>query len=141
MGRAVSIAKLAGLKPNEASFVIEYSRDFNERRAAKVSGFEADKGPKLLNKREIADAIERIVEARLEAVDIDAEWVLLAAYDNYRLALYGDNINAANTALKLIGTNHMVDAFAAKRVELSTDEAIKERLQRGRERARKVSFL
>jgi phage terminase small subunit len=124
-----------GLTPKDANFVIEYCKDFASRRAAEASGYAADSGYKLLEKPEIAKAVERVVLSRLESSHIDAEWVLMEAVDNHMIARQAGNITASNTALNMVAKHMFVDAYAAEKVEVNSDKEIIERLRRGRSRA------
>jgi hypothetical protein len=139
---------LAGLPHKHANFVIEYAKDFSPRRAAEASGFSPDTGYTLREEPEIAAAIDLLIATRLEASDIDAEWVLMEAVDNALIAKQRGNISASNTALTLVAKHVMVDAFAADKVELSSAKDIVERLRRARDRMQgdpndepEVSFL
>jgi hypothetical protein len=120
--------------PKRINFVIELSKDFDSRRAAAVSGYSADYGYTLRDDPEIQAALDIIIQYRLEASHITAEWVLMEAVDNHLIARQNGNISASNTALTLIAKHAAVDAFAAERVEIASDEAIKERLLRARKR-------
>ena len=131
----ITLTVLAGLKPKEANFVIEYCKDFSPRRAAEASGYAPDSGYEILKREPIAAAIDRILESRLEASNIDAEWVLMEAVDNHMIARQSGNITASNTALNMIAKHVFVDAFAAEKVEVNSEKEIMERLLRGRKRA------
>ena len=134
MIRRITVTELTGLKPKDANFVIEYTKDFSARRAAEASGYAADTGYSLLTREEIAHAIDKVIGARLEASHIDAEWVLMEAVDNHQIARQSGNINASNTALNLVAKHVFVDAFAAEKVEVSSDKEVMDRLLRGRKR-------
>lgn len=134
MAKRVTIQELTGCSPQEANFVIEYTKDFNPRRAAKASGFAPEYGYNVRDKSHVHQAIQSVLLSRMDSASIDAEWVLLAAYDNYKIALSAGNITAANTALGLIAKHTYVDAFAADKVALVDDSEIKARLNRGRDR-------
>ena len=125
------------LSPKEMNFVIEYTKDFRARRAAQASGYCADMGYKLRDEPHIRAAVEEILTQRLEAAHIDAQWVLLRAADNYKIALQDGNISASNTALKLIAQHCMVDAMASDKlnVNLNNSREIIDRLTKGRKRA------
>jgi hypothetical protein len=125
------------LKPAEMNFVIEFCKDFNAQRAAIASGYAPGTGYELKNRDTINAAIEKVLEGRLEASHIDAEWVLMEAVDNHMLARQMENITASNTALALIAKHTMVDAMASDKLNMNIqgDKAIIERLQRGRMRA------
>lgn len=138
MPQKITISDLTGLKPAEANFVIEYCKDFSARRAAEASGYAADTGYQLKEKEHIAAAIQHILTKRLEASHIDAEWVLMEAVDNHMIARQQGNISASNTSLNLVAKHVFVDAFAAEKVDVSSDKEIMERLMRGRKRLRQA---
>jgi hypothetical protein len=125
---------LAGLPHNKANFVIEYAKDFNPRRAAEASGFAPDSGYKLREDPEVAAAIDLLIATRLDASDIDAEWVLMEAVDNALIAKQLGNISASNTALQIVGKHVMVDAFAADKIQISSSKQVMDRLRRARDR-------
>ena len=137
MVQRITSTELVGLKPKDANFVIEYCKDFAARRAAQASGYAPDTGYSLLDKPEIAKAIGHIIEQRLEASAIDAEWVMMEAVDNHLIARQQGNISASNTSLNLLAKHKMIDAFAAEKIEVNSDKDIMERLQRGRKRMNK----
>ncbi len=144
--KSLNISTLLGVgvdDPRKANFVIEYSKDFDARRAAVASGFGAEKGYKLREEPAIEAALFEILQHRLNSSHIDAEWVLMEMVDNHILARQNNNLSASNTALKMVGQHAMVDAFAAEKVQVSGDEQIKERLLRARSRKNKQvpSFL
>ena len=136
-----ALAALNGvaLPANKLNFVIEYSKDWNARRAAKASGYEPDSGYRLAQEDDIQAAIAAILSHRLDSSHIDAEWVLMEAVDNHRIARQADNISASNTALNLIAKHTMVDALASDKLNMNVqgDQAVMERLMRGRVRASK----
>lgn len=135
--RKIITADLHGLQPRELNFVIEYCKDFSARRAAEASGYAPDTGYAIKEKPHITAAINKVLESRLDASHIDAEWVLMEAVDNHMIARQAGNISASNTALTLVAKHTFVDAFAAEKVEVSSDADVMARLLRGRERARK----
>jgi phage terminase small subunit len=149
--KRISLADIYGVgisDPKRANFVIEYSKDFDARRAAAVSGYAADYGYKLRDDPEIQAALEHILTYRLETSHVDAEWLLWELVDNHQIARAAGNISASNTALNTLAKHAMIDAFAAEKVEIAGDEAIKERLLRARKRMQKdnkdgddVSFM
>lgn len=134
MARRITTTELTGLKPKYANFVIEYCKDFGARRAAQASGFSPDSGYTLLDREDVAAAVQHILTQRLEASHIDAEWVLLEAVDNHLIARQQGNISASNTSLNLVAKHVFVDAFAAEKVEVNSDKEVMERLMRGRKR-------
>ena len=125
---------LQGLSPKQATFVIEYCKDFSPRRAAEAAGYEADGGYRLRAEPEIAEAIDRILQKRLETSDIDAEWVLMEAVDNALIAKQLGNTSASNTALQIVGKHVMVDAFAADKLQINSSKEVMDRLRRARDR-------
>lgn len=125
---------LTGLTPAHGNFVIEYCKDFSPRRAAEASGFAPDTGYQLIDREDIQQAVQAILLQRLEATDIDAEWVLMEAVDNALIAKQQGNISASNTALTLVAKHVMVDAFAADKVNVNSTGEVMERLRRARDR-------
>lgn len=131
---AVYHAPMTRLKHKHLSFVIEYVKDFNTRRAAEAAGYEPDYGHSLKQRDDVAEAIDYVLGRRLEASDIDAEWVLMEAVDNVMIAKQQGKISASNTALALVAKHCSVDAFAADKVKIDGADAIVARLKRGRDR-------
>lgn len=136
----VNVPELEGLSMQQAIFVIEYAKDFDPRRAASAARYQnPDYGYRLLHEHVVAKAVDLILLRRMEASDIDAEWLLYEAMDNHHLARQAGNLSASNRALEMIGKMSLVDAFAAEKVELRTDQEVVDRLLRGRMRARAKS--
>ena len=129
------------LQPGEANFLIEYSKDFNHRRAAEASGMHPDEGSKLLKTENIIIGLSHILLHRLDVADIDVEWVLMECVDNHLLARQAGNLPASNTALNLIMKHTLVDAVASDKLNMNvhTDKEVMDRLFRGRERAKQLS--
>ncbi len=127
----------------EAAFVIEYTKDFAPRRAAEAVGLSPDSGYNWVKKDNIQEAIDNVLVMRLDNYQIDAEWVLMEAVDNHLIARQLGNITASNTALNLIAKHTLVDAMAAKKVDVDfqTDEEVMKRLLRGRQRLREQGKL
>ena len=115
-----------------ANFVVEYFKDFSPRRAAEMSGFAADTGYNLLKEPEIQTLIDMILEERLDANMIDADWLLGEMVDNHWIARHQGNITASNTALNMVGKHKRVDAFAADKIKVSTDSDVMDRLMAAR---------
>ena len=124
------------IAPRHLNFTIEYSKDFNARRAAVVSGFESDTGYSLVQREDVQQCLNIMLANRLESSHIDAEWVLMEAVDNHLLARQNGNITASNTALGLIAKHTMVDALASDKLNLNVvgDREVMERLMRARKR-------
>ncbi len=135
--KRLSIADMYGIgisDPKLLNFVIEYSKDYDARRAARVSGYGPDSGYQLRDRDDVQEALAHILQFRLDTSHIDAEWLLWELVDNHQIARANGNINASNSALNTIAKHAMVDAFAAEKVEIAGDEAIRERLLRARKR-------
>ena len=118
------------LQPKEATFVIEYVKDFAARRASEAAGYAADHGYELLKREGVIESIRGIIEDRLENVGIDAEWLLFELVDNHRIARQQGNISASNTALGTIAKHVTVDALAKQRFEIDdvSDKELTKRL-------------
>lgn len=114
--------------------MVEYIKDFAPRRAAEASGYAPDTGYQLLQQEEISAAIEHIIQQRLEANQIDADWLLTEMVDNHMIARQQGNISASNTALNMVGKHKRVDAFAADKIKVSTDADVIDRLAAARKR-------
>lgn len=129
-----------GLSDKKLNFVIEYVKDFDQRRAAEASGYDPDHGYKLRKEPEIEKAIEYVLSRRLEISDITAEWVLMEAVDNVLIAKQNNQISASNTALGIVAKHVLVSAFAADKIDIKIDGAdeIVNRLKRGRDRLQTV---
>ncbi len=135
--RRVTLLDELKLPPKEANFVVEYVKDFAPRRAAEASGYAADTGYSLLQKPEITNAIEYIIQQRLEVNMIDADWLLGEMVDNHLIARQHGNITASNTALNMVGKHKRIDAFAADKIKVTTDADVIDRLAAARRRMRK----
>ena len=132
--RRIKLNDMIELPAKEAMFVVEYIKDCAPRRAAEAAGYAADYGYKLIQKEEVARAIERILRERLEANMIDADWLLFEMIDNHMIARQQGNITASNTALNMVGKHKRIDAFAADKIKVSTDADVMERLTAARRR-------
>lgn len=132
--RKITLLDELKLPPKKANFVVEYVKDFAPRRAAEASGFAADHGYKLLAEKEVSEAIEYIIQQRLETNMIDTDWLLYEMVDNHRIARQQGNITASNTALNMVGKHKRVDAFAADKIKVSTDADVMDRLVAARKR-------
>lgn len=119
------------------TFVVEYLKDYNPRRAAEAAQYaDPSYGYTLLNDDELVKkALSLVVSRRLQESDIDAEWLLYEAVDNHMLARQAGNLSASNSALQLIGKIALVDAFASDKIEVIGNEEVVARLARGRKRA------
>lgn len=136
MKKKLTVNDLAGLRisPRDAAFAIEYCKDFNARRAAVVVGISPNSAYDMRDKPEIQKAVEMILQHRLDDAQIDAEWLLHECVDNHRIARMEGKYTASNTALSLIGKHSLVQAFAPEKIHITTDDEVRERLMRGRQR-------
>lgn len=126
------------LKPKEAVFVIEYMKDFAVRRAAEASGFSPDYGSKLMQNQHIINAIDTLLEKMLDEVMITADDIIGELWDNHRIARQQGNISASNAALGLLCKHKRVDAFAADKLNVTTDADIVDRLNAGKLRVAQI---
>lgn len=132
--KRIELMNMVKLPPKKAAFVVEYIKDFAVRRAAEAAGYFPDHGYKLLDDPDVSAAIEHIVQQRLEANMIDADWLLTEMVDNHMIARQQGNISASNTALSLVGKHKRIDAFAADKIKVSTDADVMDRLVAARKR-------
>ncbi len=138
-----------GLSAQDATFIIEYVKDFSPRRAAECAGYAPDHGYELLKKEDIITRVRKIIEGRMTDINIDAEWLLHELVDNHRIARQHGNITASNTALGTLAKHVSVDALAKQKLEIdvTSDRELFDRLHRGRKRMMdddddgEVSFL
>ena len=128
------LTDLIGLPPKEANFVVEYVKDFAVRRASEAAHYSPEHGYKLLARKDVSDAVELIIQQRLEVNLIDADWLLGEMVDNHMIARQQGNIASSNTALGMLGKHKRVDAFAADKIKVSTDADVVERLIAARQR-------
>jgi len=130
----ITVQDITGMHPKRVAFVVEYIKDFSARRAAEASGYPADAGYAMIEESDIKVAIEKVLQQRLDASHIDAEWLLMEAVDNHQIARQQGKLSASNTALNMVAKHVMVDAFAAEKIEVSTDKDVMDRLLRARQR-------
>jgi len=129
----------------EYVFVIEYLKDQNQRRAAKVAGkYKIEDQEALFAGERVQRALQSALVKRMEVAQVDGAWLLQQFVENHYIARQQDKLNASNQALLSIGKLATVDAFAAEKVQVTNATDVVERLQRARARAKKpdeVSFL
>jgi hypothetical protein len=130
----LTIDDLPHLERDRANFVIEYCKDTDARRAATASGLPADDGYKIRDELDVATAIQRVLQSHLSLQDITPEWLLQEFYYNHLLARQRGNISASNQCLNLIAKHASVDAYAAEKVKMTTDQDTVDRLMRERRR-------
>ena len=124
----------AGLTFKDFNFVVEYTKDFNARRAAVACGMEPESGYTYRKKKQVVEAIEMMLARRLEHSDIDAEWVLMELVDNHYIARERRQMSASNAALNMVAKHCNVDAYAAEKVKIDTADDVVQRLKRARTR-------
>lgn len=122
------------LDTQEFMFVVEYLKDFNQRRAAKAAGYRGIDANELLERPKIGTAINYILQQRLSINLIDTDWLIQELVDNHLLARQDGKISASTQALTVIGKLASVDAFAAEKVQVTNASDVVERLQRARKR-------
>lgn len=130
----ITVKDITGLEPQEQVFVLEYTKDFNARRAARAAGYPASEGVNIREKPHVKAAIQVVLNRRIEMSEIDAEWILMEAVDNVLIAKQLGKISASNTALGLLAKLSSIDAFAADKIIVEGDEVITERMRRARDR-------
>lgn len=135
MVKKITVEELTGLRDYvEANLVIEYCKDFALHRAAEACGIDDSRANKILKRDDVVLAINALLKRRRENAEIDAEWLKWELVDNHLIARQQGKLSASNTALHLLGKHAGIDAFAAEKVFIASDEAVKERLMRARER-------
>ncbi len=134
MTPCLTIKELTGLEPRHAQFVIEYIKDFNSGAASERAGYTREYGYKLLLMDSIQEAVAKVLQNRFDNSVIDAEWLETELVDNHYIARQSGKLSASNTALNILGKLAHIDAYAAEKVHIASDEEIKERLLRGRRR-------
>ena len=126
---------MVGLDLKRVMFIIEYCKDYNARRAAKVVGFRPDQGYDLLAEEAVDLKICEIARDRINEGLYDPDWVMFKYVDVYNISMQEGKLAVANAALTNIGKLAAVDAFAAEKVMAVNDNAVLERLKRGRDRS------
>ena len=124
----------AGVSFKDFAFVTEYTKDFNPRRAAVACGMEPETGYNYRAKKHIVELIESFLARRVEASDIDAEWVLMEAVDLVLIAKQQGKYTASIAALNIVAKHCNVDAYAADKVKIDTADDVVQRLKRARDR-------
>ncbi len=152
------------LTARQEGFIDEYLIDLNATQAAIRAGYSPKSARAIacenLAKPDIQEAIALAKQARAEAVSIDAEWVLRELVklhqrvtqeikpalhpktrkqmkDEEGNLLFVFNAAASNRALELIGKHIGVGAFKDS-LEISGGISLVERLQKGRDRVRRM---
>ncbi|MCP4932888.1 MAG: hypothetical protein GY927_01480, partial [bacterium] len=132
--KLIQISDLIQLPVKHAVFVLEWVKDGATRRAAEASGYSHEYGAKLILDPQVSAAIDMIFARRMEEAEYDADWLLGEMVDNHYIARQQGNISASNTALSMVGKHKRVDAFAADKVNVSTDADVVDRLVMARRR-------
>lgn len=117
---------------NKKIFVIEYLKDYNSGRACIVAGYSPGDADDLLADPEISKVIVKALDGRMELANIDAAWIMQQLIENHYLARQDGKYQTSNQAIIALGKLAGVDAFAAQKIELSTDKELAERLERAR---------
>lgn len=140
MKTRLKIADFPELTPREARLVIEYVKEENLHRAAKIAGISPAKASDMIETEKLRDALNKVYNHFFEEILPDAEWLLYELLDNHRIARHQGNISASNTALKTIMNHNMVNAAATQKIDLDVQvpEEVVERLKRGRQRVAKT---
>ena len=118
----------------------EYMKDYAVRRAAEAAGYSPDHGNVLLKNQYVINAIETLVEKMYDEVMLTADHILGELWDNHRIARQQGNIAASNAALALLCKHKRVDAFAADKLNVTTDADIVDRLNAGRRRVSEIKI-
>lgn len=132
----MTIDDLHDLSADRAMFVIEYCKDLDARRAAAAAGLNVDEAFAIRDEQDVAMGIQRVLQSHLQPSDITPEWLLQEFYYNHLLARQRGKITASNQCLNLIAKHASVDAFAAEKVKMTTDQDTIDRLIRERRRRR-----
>ena len=106
----------------EASFLVEYLKDRDHRRAAEFVGWSPDEGYKALQLPRIQEALTLWVTNKLDEAGYDAEWLLHELVDNHRIARQQGNITASNKALHMLMQHVDINALAAAKMEHSSPD-------------------
>lgn len=125
----------AGMEFKDFNFVVEYTKDFDARRAAVACGMEPESGYTFRKKVHIVEALEKFMARRVEESDIDAEWVLMEAVDLVLIAKQKGKYTASIAALNIVAKHCNVDAYAADKVKIDTADDVVQRLKRARTRS------
>lgn len=124
-----------GMDPQHVIFVAEYLKTRRATQAAEAIGLSPESGYAILKREDVQFAVNHALQNIYTNAQIDAAWVLAEAVDNHYLCRQMGNMQGSNAALNLIAKHAAVDAFAAEKIELASDEQIRARLMRGRRRA------
>lgn len=114
--------QLNKLTDEQISFVLEYCKDLNLRRAAIAAGFEPDNAYELLVDETVGAAVQSVLQAQRRPQGLDKNWLLAALYENHLLARQTGNINASNAALKMMAQHVNIDAFASAKLDITKSD-------------------
>jgi phage terminase small subunit len=118
--RAPKTPSRAGAAERRALFVAEYLKDFNATRAALAAGFAKASAKQqafnLLQRPDVAAAVQQAIAERSERTKIDADWVLRQAVKLHERCMDEGVFNPAGAAkaLELVGKHVGVQAFKEK---------------------------
>lgn len=130
----LTIADLPDLSPDRAVFVVHYMIDNDVRRAAISAGLNPDDGYKIRNEPAVIAAIQHLSQKNLTPQDITPEWQLQSLNVLYNICLQRGSMAAALGCLREMGKHASVDAYAAEKVKMTTDQDTIDRLMRERKR-------
>lgn len=132
------------LAPQEQLAVALYLKTMNKAQAARDAGYASTA---VFKKPLVQAAVSEQMQVRAERLRIGADWVLMELKRCYDTAVSLCDMRAAMRALDLIGKHTDIQAWTAP-VEEADDTMIRDRLMRGRKRAKEllqeappVSFL
>ena len=126
-----------GMEDKHVLFVILYCQSCSVHAASEAMGIEPAEGAKFMRRDDVQMAISYRLRDRYND-EINPDWVLTQLVENHHLARQKGQINASNTALKLIGTFGGIDAFVPEKILMASDESKVERLLRGRQRVSQI---
>ena len=134
------------LKPNEFRFAMEYVKHYQHRAAAVMCGYDPDRGSTLIKQENIHAAVEMMRDQIWDNSLIDTQWLIEEAVDLIRVAKFEGKLSVVLQGLNFLGKTAPIDAFAAEKVHMVTDDEMVARLIRGRRREAKrnnseVSFF
>ena len=98
-----------------------------------------DTGAKLLNREDIQEALDEVFKHRLNAALVDADSLLYELWDNHNISRQQGSMSSSNRAIELMMKHKAINAFASDKldVQVNMDKEVEQRLQRGRDRARR----
>lgn len=131
-----AIEQLTGIELNvqQVDFVIEYTKDYDHRRAAERIGMSPDTGLKMIEDSTIKEAIRIVYNNQMQAADITPETVKEYMLGLYNIAIQKGQLGVASKQLDQLARHSHVDAYAAQRVAVAADAEVAAALAGGRKR-------